>query len=117
LSGISAVEANAFDFLREQVEAKEQYDTVMIDPPAFTKSKASLPAARRGYKEVNLRGLKLVRPGGFLVSSSCSYHLSREDFLYILNEAALDAHRQVKVVAVRGQGADHPLLLAANETS
>ena len=117
LSGISAVEANAFDFLREQVEAKEQYDTVMIDPPAFTKNKASLPAARRGYKEVNLRGLKLVKPGGFLISSSCSYHLSREDFLYILNEAALDAHRQVKVVAVRGQGADHPLLLAANETS
>jgi len=117
LSVISAVEANAFDFLREQVEAKAEYDTVMIDPPAFTKSKASLPAARRGYKEINLRGLKLVRPGGFLISSSCSYHLSREDFLYILNEAALDAHRQVKVVGVRGQGSDHPLLLAANETS
>lgn len=117
MSVISAVEANAFDFLREKVEQREQYDTVMIDPPAFTKNKASLPAARRGYKEVNLRGLKLVRPGGFLISSSCSYHVSREDFLYILNEAARDAHRQVKVVAVRGQGADHPLLLAANETS
>ncbi|MBT9152524.1 MAG: Ribosomal RNA large subunit methyltransferase I [Firmicutes bacterium] len=117
LPNISAVMANAFDFLREQVDARERYGAVLIDPPAFTKSKASLPAARRGYKEVNLRGMKLVSPGGYLVTSSCSYHLSREDFLAILNEAAADAHRQVKVVAIRGQAMDHPLLLAARETS
>jgi len=117
LDNITAVTANAFDFLREQVEAGQSYDTVLIDPPAFTKSKAALPAARRGYKEVNLRGLKLVKPGGYLVTSSCSYHLPREDFLAILQEAAEDAHRQVKLLAVRGQGMDHPVLLSAKETS
>lgn len=115
-AAIRAVESNAFDFLREAADAGHAYDVVMLDPPAFTKNKHSVPAARRGYKEINLRGLKLTRRGGFLVTSSCSYHLSREEFLGVLAEAARDAHRQVKVVAVRGQAGDHPLLLAAPET-
>ncbi|MBT9133476.1 MAG: Ribosomal RNA large subunit methyltransferase I [Firmicutes bacterium] len=115
-STIKAVESNAFDFLREASDAGHAYDVVMLDPPAFTKNKHAVPAARRGYKEINLRGLKLTRRGGFLITSSCSYHLSREEFLGVLAEAARDAHRQVKVVAVRGQGGDHPALLAAPET-
>ncbi len=115
-STIKAVESNAFDFLREASDAGHAYDVVMLDPPAFTKNKHAVPAARRGYKEINLRGLKLTRRGGFLITSSCSYHLSREEFLGVLAEAARDAHRQVKVVAVRGQGGDHPVLLAAPET-
>ena len=117
LGSIEAVEANAFDFLRQDVEQGKSYDVVMLDPPAFTKNKASFLSARRGYKEINLRGLKLVRPGGYLVTSSCSYHMSRDEFLAVLAESARDAHRQVKVVAVRGQAADHPVLLAAQETS
>ena len=115
-SNIKAVAANAFDFLREASDSGHAYDVVMLDPPAFTKNKHAVPAARRGYKEINLRGLKLTRPGGYLITSSCSYHLSREEFLGVLAEAARDAHRQVKVVAVRGQGGDHPVLLAAPET-
>lgn len=115
-STIKAVESNAFDFLREATDAEQAYDVVMLDPPAFTKNKYTVPAARRGYKEINLRGFKLTRRGGFLITSSCSYHLSREEFLGVLSEAARDAHRQVKVVAVRGQAGDHPTLLAAPET-
>lgn len=117
LSTIEGVEANAFDFLRQEVEGGKSYDVVMLDPPAFTKNKASIPAARRGYKEINLRGIKLVKPGGYLVTSSCSYHMSRDDFFSVLADAGADAHRQVKVVANRGQAADHPVLLAAQETS
>lgn len=117
LHNIEGIEANAFDFLRRDVEQSKSYDVVMLDPPAFTKNKASIHSARRGYKEINLRGLKLVRPGGYLVTSSCSYHISRDEFLGVLAEAARDAHKQVKVVAIRSQGADHPVLLAAQETS
>lgn len=117
LHNINAVEANAFDFLREQSDTGYGYDVVMLDPPAFTKNKHSIPAARRGYKEINLRGLKLTRPSGYLVTSSCSYHMSRDEFLQVLAEAAADAHRQVKVVTIRSQAADHPVLLAAQETS
>ena len=114
---IQAQAANAFDLLRQESETGESYDVVLLDPPAFTKSKATLPAARRGYKEINLRGMKLTRSGGFLISSSCSYHLSSDDFLGILADCAADARRQVKIVAVRGQGMDHPVLPQARETS
>src|SRR5690606_22879471 len=114
---IHAQTANAFDLLRQESESGESYDVVMLDPPAFTKSKANLPAARRGYKEINLRGMKLTRPGGFLVSSSCSYHLSSDDFLGILAECSADAKRQVKLVAIRSQAMDHPVLPQARETS
>jgi len=114
---ITSVEENAFDYLRQEVDQSKSYDVVMLDPPAFTKNRSSVSSAKRGYKEINLRGMKLVRPGGYLVTSSCSYHLTRDDFLMILAQAASDAHRQVKVVSIRGQGADHPVLLAAQETS
>lgn len=117
LNNIEGVEANAFDFLRQEVEQRKSYDAVLLDPPAFTKNKASIPSARRGYKEINLRGMKLVRPGGYLATSSCSYHILRDEFIAVLAEAAADAHKQVKVVAIRGQAADHPVLLAAQETS
>lgn len=114
---IEAKAANAFDLLRQESDGGESYDVVMLDPPAFTKSKATLPAARRGYKEINLRGMKLTRPGGFLITSSCSYHLSSDDFLDVIAECAADAKRPVKLVAVRGQGMDHPVLPQARETS
>ena len=114
---VGAQAANAFDLLRQECEAGESYDLVMLDPPAFTKSKATLPAALRGYKEINLRGMKLTRPGGFMVSSSCSYHLSSDNFLGIIADCAADARRQVKLVAVRSQAMDHPILPQARETS
>lgn len=109
--------ANAFDLLREYSDAKKTFDTVILDPPAFTKSKASIENAIRGYKEINLRGLKLVRPGGYLVTCSCSYHMDREVFQGIIAEAAADAKRMVKVVAYLSQAKDHPILPAVPETS
>lgn len=111
------VVANAFDFLRSASDAGHSYDVVMLDPPAFTKSKQTIPAAKRGYKEINLRGIKLTRPGGYLITSSCSYHLSKEDFLQVLNQAALDAHRTLQLLEYRTQAKDHPVLLAAPETN
>lgn len=109
-------EANAFDFLRSQSDEGALYDVVMLDPPAFTKNKASIPAARRGYKEINLRGAKMTRRNGFLITSSCSFHMGREEFLDTITEATGDAHRLVRVVELRGQGRDHPVLLASPET-
>lgn len=114
---VKAEAANAFDWLRQESDEGKSYDVVMLDPPAFTKNKATLPAARRGYKEINLRGIKLTRKGGFLVSSSCSYHLTQADFVGVLAECAADAKRQVRLVAVRSQAMDHPVLPQARETS
>ncbi len=111
------VTANAFDYLRSVSDAGEIYDVVMLDPPAFTKSRKTVPAARRGYKEINLRGIKLTKPGGYLITSSCSYHMSKEEFLDVVAEAAIDAHRSLQLIEYRGQGKDHPALLAAPETS
>lgn len=110
------VEANAFDLLRDYSDARRSFDVVILDPPAFAKNKASIPAALRGYKDINLRGLRLVRPGGFLLTCSCSYHIDRTAFLDMLVEAARDARRAVRIVEVRGAGRDHPVLLAAPET-
>lgn len=111
------VVANAFDFLRNAADQGHSYDVVMLDPPAFTKSRQTVPAARRGYKEINLQGIKLVKPGGYLITSSCSYHISKEEFLQVVNEAAVDAHRTLQLLEYRSQGKDHPTLLAAAETS
>lgn len=108
--------ANVFDALRELESAGEQFDTIILDPPAFAKNRASLKSAARGYKEINLRGLKLLRPGGVLVTCTCSYHMSEEMFLEIIAEAALDAHRRLQIVEVRGQASDHPVLLGVPET-
>ena len=89
---------------------------VILDPPAFAKNRDSIPAAQRGYKEINLRALKLLKPGGFLVTSSCSYHIPEALFLQILAEAANDARRNVVVVDRRTQAQDHPILLTMPET-
>jgi 23S rRNA (cytosine1962-C5)-methyltransferase len=89
---------------------------VVLDPPAFAKSKKNLPSAMRGYKELNLRAMKMLRPGGTLVTCSCSFAVSEEDFLAMLTETAQDAHRSVKVLEKRTQAKDHPILLGVPET-
>jgi 23S rRNA (cytosine1962-C5)-methyltransferase len=114
---IEWIEANAFDLLKDYASAGQQYDTVILDPPAFAKSKRDLDAALRGYKELNLRALKMLRPGGILVTCSCSYHVSQPDFLAMLAEAARDAHRTLRLIEVRGQAKDHPILLSIPETA
>ena len=113
---IEWIEANAFDLLRDYADAGRQYDVIVLDPPAFAKSKKNLAAAMRGYKELNLRAMKMVRPGGFLVTCSCSFAVSEEEFLSMLTEAAQDAHRSVKIVEKRTQAKDHPILLGVPET-
>ena len=117
LSGVTTFEAhNCFDHLRELTDAKEQFDLVILDPPAFTKNKAAVQSAVRGYKEINLRGLKLVRPGGFLVTCSCSQHVLPEMFQDIINQAARDAKKRIRLVEFRTQGYDHPILPQSVET-
>ena len=107
---------NCFDLLRELADAGEKYDLVILDPPAFTKSRQAVQSALRGYKEINLRGLKLTRPGGFLVTCSCSQHVSTEMFQDMVNQAARDAKKHVRMVEYRTQAYDHPILPAAPET-
>lgn len=114
---IEWIEANAFDVLKDYSASDRRYDTIVLDPPAFAKSKRDLDAAMRGYKELNLRALKMIRPGGLLVTCSCSYHVSQADFLEMLAGAALDAHRIVRLLEVRGQSKDHPILLNIPETA
>lgn len=111
------IEANAFDLLKDYSSAGKQYDTIVLDPPAFAKSKRDVDAALRGYKELNLRALKMLRPGGVLVTCSCSYHVDQASFLEMLGSAALDAHRNLRVMEVRGQAKDHPVLLNIPETA
>jgi 23S rRNA (cytosine1962-C5)-methyltransferase len=114
---IEWIEANAFDLLKDYSSSDRHYDAIVLDPPAFAKSKRDLDAALRGYKELNLRALKMLRPGGILVTCSCSYHVSQPNFLEMLASAALDAHRTLRLVEVRGQAKDHPVLLNVPETS
>src|ERR1700678_1094416 len=114
---IEWIEANAFDLLKDYSAAGKQYDAIVLDPPAFAKSKRDLDAALRGYKELNLRALKMLRPGGVLVTCSCSYHVSQSDFLEMLAAAALDARRSLRLLEVRSQSKDHPILLNVPETS
>ena len=108
--------ANCFDLLREQTDAGEQYDLVILDPPAFTKNKAAVQSAIRGYKEINLRGLKLVRPGGFLFTCSCIQHVLPEMFQDVINQAARDSKKRIRLVEYRTQGYDHPILPQSIET-
>jgi 23S rRNA (cytosine1962-C5)-methyltransferase len=109
-------EANCFDFLKAADQARERFDTVVLDPPAFARQKPSLESALRGYKELNLRALKILNPGGYLVTCSCSYHVSEADFLDVIASAALDAHRTLTIVERRTQSRDHPILLTVPET-
>jgi 23S rRNA (cytosine1962-C5)-methyltransferase len=116
LNNVGFREANVFDALREFEAEGERFDVIVLDPPAFAKNRASLRSAIRGYKEINLRALKLLHPGGVLITCTCSYHVSEELFIEIINQAAIDAHRRVQVIEKRMQAADHPVLLGMPET-
>jgi 23S rRNA (cytosine1962-C5)-methyltransferase len=116
LSNCRFIAENAFDFLRRQVDEKVQYDLVILDPPAFTKNKAAVEAALRGYKEINLRGLKLLPPGGILVTCSCSHHIAYPLFQAVVEQAAADAGRRVRMIERRSQSPDHPILIGVPET-
>ena len=109
-------EANVFDALREFEARGERLDVIVLDPPAFAKNRASLKSAVRGYKEINLRALKLLQPGGVLITCTCSYHVVEDLFLEIVSEAAVDARRRVQIVEKRMQASDHPVLLGMPET-
>lgn len=116
IANVNFREGNTFDLLKEYDEVDRRFQMVILDPPAFAKNRDSIPAARRGYKEINLRALKLLRPGGYLVTCSCSYHITEPLFLQILAEAANDARKTVAVVERRTQAQDHPILLTMPET-
>jgi 23S rRNA (cytosine1962-C5)-methyltransferase len=114
---IEWIEANAFDLLRDYSDAGRKYDSIVLDPPAFAKSRQNRETAIRGYKELNLRALKMLRPGGILVTCSCSYHVSAADLLEVLGSAALDSHRIIRILENRGQAKDHPSVLGIPETA
>jgi 23S rRNA (cytosine1962-C5)-methyltransferase len=111
------IEANAFDLLRDYAAANRRYDTIVLDPPAFAKTKRDLDKALRGYKELNLRAMKMLRPGGILITCSCSFHVSTQDFQKVLADAAQDAHKSLRILENRGASKDHPVLLNVPETS
>ena len=116
LNNVTFEAHNCFDHLRELTDAREKFDIVILDPPAFTKTRSQVESALRGYKEINLRGLRLTRDGGYLVSCSCSQHVSTEQFVDMINIAARDAKKRVRFVELRSQGHDHPVLPASPET-
>jgi len=116
LPRLQAREANVFDELRRLERGGERYDTIVLDPPAFAKNKASVPNALAGYKEINLRAMRLLAPGGYLITCSCSYNVNEEMFEAMLDEASADSHTQVSIVEKRMQGRDHPVLVGVPET-
>ena len=116
VSNVQFIEANVFDQLRDYDRAGERFDTIALDPPAFAKNRGAVEAALRGYKEINLRALRLLNPGGVLITCSCSYHVGEELFLGVLAEAARDAGRAVQIIEKRTQARDHPILLTVPET-
>ena len=116
LTNYETVEASAFDYLRERERSGERFETIVLDPPAFAKTRASLSAAVRAYKEINLRGMRLLSPGGLLFTASCSFHLSKAMFLEMLEAAAADSGRRVVLRELRGQPVDHPEVLTIPET-
>lgn len=116
LSNVECVEANAFDYLREADRAGTRFDTIVLDPPAFAKTRDSLESARRGYHEINLRAMRLLAPGGVLYTASCSYHLTRSLFLEMVEGAAADSGRRLVLRQVLGQPLDHPEVITIPET-
>ena len=116
VEGISTVEANAFDWLRAAAQGKDRYDVIALDPPAFAKDKASVERALAGYKELNLRAMKLLATGGHLFTASCSFHVHRGDFYAMIAEAAADSGRRVQLVEMRGAASDHPEMVTIPET-
>jgi 23S rRNA (cytosine1962-C5)-methyltransferase len=117
ITNVTFKEGNSFDLLKQYDDEERRFDMVILDPPAFAKNRDSIPAAHRGYKEINLRAMKILRPGGSLVTCSCSHHISEALFLQIVAEAANDAHRNIVVVERRTQSRDHPILLTLPETN
>lgn len=116
LTNLDVVVANAFDFLRDAVDEGRRFDTIVLDPPSFAKNKDAVAAALRGYKEINLRAMQLLRPGGYLITASCTYHVDEQGFEDMLASAAADARRRVQIIERRGAGKDHPVLLNLRET-
>jgi 23S rRNA (cytosine1962-C5)-methyltransferase len=116
LSNGEFIEANAFEYLKASERARARFDTIVLDPPAFAKTRAALPAAMRGYKEINLRAMRILAPGGMLFTASCSYHLTKPLFLEMLEEAAADSGRRLVLRELRGQPLDHPEVVTIPET-
>jgi 23S rRNA (cytosine1962-C5)-methyltransferase len=111
------IEADAFEFLRDYEAAGEKFDTIVLDPPAFAKSKRAAEGALRGYKELNLRAMKMLKPGGTLITCSCSHHVSPEEFTAVVASAASDAGSRVQILETRGAAPDHPAILTLPETT
>jgi 23S rRNA (cytosine1962-C5)-methyltransferase len=116
LTNIEPVEADAFDLLRDEEKSGARYGTIVLDPPAFAKNRGSLEGAIRGYRDINFRAMKLLEPGGMLYTASCSYHLSKPDFLAMLREAAANSGRRMILRAMTGQPVDHPEVITIPET-
>ncbi len=116
LANITPVRADAFDFLRAEEKAGARYDTIVLDPPAFAKNRASIAGALRGYKDINLRAMRLLAPGGMLYTASCSYHASKADFMAMIHEAAADSGRRMVIRAITAQPGDHPEVVTVPET-
>jgi 23S rRNA (cytosine1962-C5)-methyltransferase len=116
MANVEFIEANVFDKLRDYDDAGERFDTIVLDPPAFAKNRGAVEAALRGYKEINLRALRMLNPGGVLLTCSCSYHVGEHLFLEILADAARDAGRALQICEKRTQSRDHPILLTVPET-
>jgi 23S rRNA (cytosine1962-C5)-methyltransferase len=116
IANVDFREGNTFDVLKQYDESGRRFQMVILDPPAFAKNRDSIPAAQRGYKEINLRALKLLQPGGFLLTCSCSYHITEPLLLQILAEAANDARKSIVIAERRTQAQDHPILLTMPET-
>lgn len=115
-ANIQTVVADVFDFLKDCDRRRQRFDTIVVDPPAFAKNKAALPAAIRGYKEINLRAMRLLAPGGLMFTASCSFHLTKPLFLEMLQAAAADSGRRIVLRELRGQPLDHPEVLSIPET-
>jgi len=113
---IKAVEANVFDFLHEREKAEATYDLIVLDPPSFTKSKGKISDALRGYKEIHLRSLKLLKPDGLLATFCCSHHMTHDLFMGVINEAAVDAKKTLRLMETYSQGLDHPIISTIPES-
>ena len=116
VTNIDFVETNAFDFLKEKEDAEAKFDTIVLDPPAFAKTRNSVPAALRGYKDINRRAMRLLASGGMLFTASCSFHISKSLFLDMLEAAAAESGRRIAIREIRGQPLDHPEILTVPET-
>lgn len=116
ITNVELVEADTFDYLRDRERAGDRFETIVLDPPAFAKNKASLPAAMRGYKDINLRAMRLLSRGGLLFTASCSFHLTKPLFLEMLQDAAADSGRRIALRGITGQPLDHPEVMTIPET-